>query len=58
MTKKQVIEAMKDLDDDAQVHIYCTSSEMGGGEYTHDVYFDDKVTGDELENEITLVAHF
>ena len=58
MTKKQIIEAMKDLGDDAQVHIYCTSSEMGCGEYAHDVYFDDKVTGDELEDEITLVAHF
>lgn len=53
MTKGQLIRAMKDLDDDAQIRIFCTSTEMDGGAYAHDVYADD------IEpNAITIVAHF
>lgn len=58
MTKKQLIDALTDLDDDAEVHIYCTSMDIDGGEYAHDLYFDDRVDGDTIQNEITLVAHF
>jgi len=58
MTKKKLTEALKDLDDDAQIHIYCTSLGLDIGEYADDIYFDDIVTGKELQNEITIVAHF
>lgn len=58
MTKKQLIEALDGLDDNAQIQIYCTSAEMSGGQYAYDVYTDDKVTGKDIENEITIVAHF
>ena len=58
MTKSELIEGLKDLDDDAEVHVYCTSFDMpSGGHYAYDIYFDDKVTSD-LKNEITIVAHF
>lgn len=59
MTKSELIEGLKDLDDDAEVHVYCTSFDMpSGGQYAYDIYFDDKVTGPDVENEITIVAHF
>ncbi|MBQ7166823.1 MAG: hypothetical protein IJR93_07775 [Treponema sp.] len=58
MTKKELIDAMDGLDDDAQIQIYCTSAEMSGGQYAYDVYTDDKVTGSDRQNEITIVAHF
>lgn len=56
MTKKQLIEALEGLSDDAEIHVYCKSDECGI--YAYDVYSDDKVTGDNIKNEITLVAHF
>lgn len=43
MTKKQLINEMKDLED---------------GIYAGGIYFVDKVTGDEVMNELTLVAVF
>lgn len=59
MTKSELIEGLKDLADDAEVHVYCTSLDMpSGGHYAYDIYFEDKVTGPDLENEITIVAHF
>lgn len=58
MTKKQLFEALEGLSDDAEIHVLCTSLDLPGGEYAHDIYFDDKVTGDNIQNEITLVAHF
>lgn len=58
MTKKGLIEALAGLTDDAEVHIYCTSLDMDGGEYAHDVYIDDRVDGDKVQNEITILAHF
>ena len=58
MTKKDIIDAMKDLSDDAQVHVLCTSLDSDGGHYAEDIYFDDVVKGDSVQNEITLVAHF
>ena len=58
MTKKELMDAMQDLDDDAEVYILCTAEEMNGGQYADDVYFDDVVKGSEVQNEITIVAHF
>ena len=59
MTKKQLIEALDGLDDDATVFVYCTSQGMmEGGQYADYVDFYDKVTGEKLQNEITIVAHF
>lgn len=49
---------MKDLSDDAQVHVLCTSLDLDGAHYAEDIYFDDVVKGDSVQNEITLVAHF
>ena len=46
MKKKQLLEGLKDLDDDAEIHIYCTSlDDSSGGHYAYDIYLDDKVTG-------------
>ncbi|WP_149554569.1 hypothetical protein [Treponema pectinovorum] len=59
MTKKQLIDEMKELDDDAEIHILCTSDELcGDGRYADEIYFDDKVTGNDVMNELTLVAVF
>lgn len=58
ITKKQLLEALEGLDDDTQIFVLCTSLDLPGGEYAHDMYFDDKVTGNNLQNEITLIAHF
>lgn len=57
MTKKDIIDAMKDLSDDAQVYVYCTSLDSDGGHYAEDLYFDDIIKGDNVQNEITLIAH-
>lgn len=57
MTKKDIIEAMKDLDDDAEVYVYCTSLDSDGGQYANDIYFDDIVKGADVQNEITIVVH-
>ena len=38
MTKKDIIDAMKDLSDDAQVYVYCTSLDSDGGHYAEDLY--------------------
>lgn len=55
MTKGQLVRAMKDLDDDAQIYIYCTSSksEMDVGAFAYDIYLDDVST-----TEMTIIAHF
>lgn len=58
MTKGQLIEAMRDLDDDAEVRVYCTSLDSDGGQYAHDIYSDDIVSGADARNEITIVAHY
>lgn len=59
MTKKDLINALEGLDDDAQVLFYGVANDYGLlGEYAVDVYFDDKVTGDDVQNEISIVAHF
>ncbi len=53
MTKGQLIRAMKDLDDDAQIRVFCTAMDRDGGAYAHDIYLED-----EAAKEITIVAHF
>lgn len=58
MTKRQLIEAMEDLDDDAEVRVYCTSLDSDGGQYANDIYFDDIVKGADARNEITIIAHY
>lgn len=58
MTKKDFIDAMKDLDDDAEISIFCESDDMGVGGYASNIYFEDKITGDDVINEITIVACF
>lgn len=56
MTKKDLIAALEPLSDDAEVYVYVTSL-LGNSTYAHDIYFDDIVSGSELQNEITIVAH-
>lgn len=56
MTKRKLIEALKELKDDATIKVYGVSD--GLNTYAFDVYLDDITTGDEEENEITIVAHF
>lgn len=59
MTKKQFLEALEYLDDDAQIHVFCASTELyDGGAYADNIRFENKITGDDEENEITIVASF
>ena len=59
MTKKDFIEAMEGLDDDAEISIFCTSEDFGIEGYANDgIYFKDKVTGNDVMNELTIVAEF
>lgn len=59
MTKKDFMEAMKDLDDDAEISILCTSDDFGVEEYANKgIYFENKVTGSDVMNELTIVAVF
>lgn len=57
MTKKQFIHALEGLDDQAQIHFFCESTEIGAV-YIDNIRFEDKVTGDKFENEITIVLEF
>ena len=57
MKKKELLEALDGLDDNAEIHVYGISDNMDG-EYAYDIYTDDKVTGEEVQNEISLVAYF
>lgn len=58
MTKKELIDEMRDLDDNAEIYIFCGSPDMGIGGYADSIYFEDKVTGDNVMNELTIVAYF
>lgn len=58
MTKKELIDEMRDLDDDAEIYIFCGSPDMGVEGYADSIYFEDKVTGDDVMNELTIVACF
>ena len=58
ITKKELIDAMRDLDDDAEIYIFCGSPDMGVEGYADSIYFEDKVTGDNVINELTIVAYF
>ena len=53
MTKGELIKALEGLDDDAQIMIEIPNEEVWNYNITG---FCDKVTGDKLQNEITLVC--
>ena len=42
ITKKQLLEALEGLADDAKVYVYCTSIERDGGVYAYDISFETK----------------
>lgn len=54
MTKKELFEKLKDLDDDAVIHFYIDSAFWRIGDYASGVYVEDVVTGDDVENEATI----
>ena len=56
MTKKQIIEAMADLDDDAIIYVHVPEESAEGVTYIPE-YYCDKVTGDKVQNEITFVCN-
>ena len=58
MTKKDLLDAMKDLDDDAEISIFCTSDDFGIEGYATNICFEDKVIGNDVMNELTIVAEF
>lgn len=58
ITKKELIDAMRDLDDDAEIYIFCGSPDMGVEGYADSICFKDKVTGDDVMNELTIAACF
>lgn len=52
MTKKELIEALEGLSDDALIYLeFQTMDECFIGQLSH---VDNKVTGDDVQNEITL----
>ena len=58
ITKKELINAMRDLNDDARIHILSTLFDSGTDGYADEICFKDKVTGDNVMNELTIVACF
>lgn len=53
MTKKELIDALDGLDDDAVIRVSTIDNDV----YDYNIKgWRDKVTGSEVENEITLVA--
>ena len=52
ITKKELIDAMRDLNDDVRIHILCTSFDMGTDGYADDICFKD------VMNELTIAACF
>ncbi|WP_444818472.1 hypothetical protein E4N82_09070 [Treponema denticola] len=58
MTKKELIDAMKGLDDDAEISIYCESLDFDIGGYAVNICFENKVDGNDVMNELTIVAEF
>lgn len=57
MTKRDLMEALNQLDDDAEIHVMCWFDDESSNEYLHDIDYDDVVSGDELQNEITIIGH-
>ena len=57
MTKAELIKALSDLDDDATISV-ATNSIDNGMEYATGIWFCDKVTGSEVQNEITIVGEY
>lgn len=55
MTKKEIIEALKDVDDDEDVRLMCFFDDECVGEYLHDVHIS---LEDEMQDGITLVGHY
>ena len=58
MTKAELIKALSDLDDDATIYVAMNSIDSNGMRYATHVWFDDKVTGAKLQNEITIVGEY
>ncbi len=56
MKKKDLLEAIENLDNDAQVFVRVTRLN-GDDHYADDVYVTDVVDDADLENEFTIVAH-
>lgn len=56
MTKKELIDALATLDDDAT--IYVEADFDWGRESSVNVYVEDIVDGNEVQNEATIVAQF
>lgn len=52
MTKGQLLKEFEGLDDDAQIYVETPDSDI----IFHVAYTEDKATGAEIENEITLVC--
>ena len=55
MTKKEILESMADLDDDAIIYVHIPEESADGVLYTPQ-YYEDKVTGNKLQNEITFIC--
>ena len=58
MTKKKLLDAMKGLDDGAEISIFCTSEDFEIEGYATNICFEDKVVGNDVMNELTIVAVF
>jgi hypothetical protein len=43
MTKKELIDEMRDLDDDAEIYIFCGSPDMGVEGYADSICFEIKL---------------
>lgn len=56
MTKKELFDKLKDLDDDATIYFYVDSAFLRISDYASGIYIEDIVTGDDVENEATITV--
>lgn len=56
MTKKDLMEALNQVDDDAEIRVMVCFDE-GNCEYLYQIDYDDVVTGKDLHNEVTILGY-
>ncbi len=57
MTKRELLDELRSLPDDAQIYVYGVLSDLNGGRIADDVYIDDVILHKDGRSEATIVAH-
>lgn len=58
MTKKQLLDSLKDLADDAEIHVEAVSDDFDIDHTADYVEVKDIVSGNGVQNEATITAYF